>query len=232
MTSRIPLPRWLPCATQERGGCQFDRMRITKDKGNYSSRKCLNDSDHHSVTLRNINLEAAEVFFSNYWSFTELPSLKLTLVSGRLTFIKEATFRSNILRMGCLRFRGQATAVDVGKILQERFFLQSWGSGPWDETSTKKPGGLVVQPWHLCTDTLLMCMHVTFWHAGHKIKELATSEIPDWISLMHATSLWIWTLTRISSFVTKIISKDMQCFALPKLISHFLCLLSIHLVKS
>lgn len=92
----------------------------------------VNDSDHHSVTLRNFNLEAAEVFFvlitEVYW--TTFPKTNIrSLVSGRLTFIKEATFRSNILRMGCLRFRGQATAVDVGKILQERF-LQSWGSGP------------------------------------------------------------------------------------------------------
>lgn len=181
MTSRIPLPRWLPCATQTKKLQKtFAKGRLSvwphadpkRQRERVDSQMFVNDSDHHSVTLRNFNLEAAEVFFvlitEVYW--TTFPKTNIrSLVSGRLTFIKEATFRSNILRMGCLRFRGQATAVDVGKILQERF-LQSWGSGPVRWNFDQKTGGLVVQPWHLCTDTLLMCMHVTFWQEDTKYK--------------------------------------------------------------
>ena len=66
------------------------------------------ESDHHSVVATSIS--KLQKFF--------------TLKYAGLTFIKEAT--AYMLRMGCLRFRGQASAVDVGKILQERSSKLEW----------------------------------------------------------------------------------------------------------
>ena len=232
--------RWLR-GFHFQGGCHVQRKKggavsltacgSQKTKERFESQMFVNDSDHHSVILRNINLEAAEVFFVKFLKFTGLPSLKLTLVSGRLTFIKEATFRSNILRMGCLRFRGQATAVDVGKILQERF-LQSWGSGPWDETSTKKPGDL----WYnRGTFALIHSSCACMWLFNKRTQNTRTSYLRD--SRLDISDSCRFTLNldfdknQFLCTVTKIISKDMQCFALPKLISPFYFFLSIHRVK-